>query len=435
MFVSAFFSSLFLYLEYNIAGYFLLFVSLLIVPVLAISDRIVFDGRALRRSGIIPSLWTRAKGIRRRLKLRDVEQVDSQSLRGIRRNGKVTYRYRTTFKGKGIHYSVVSGGASYRKFIRAILPLLDIDVLDARSIELRDHLIEPSIVFEKAKASAIPAPEVLENSMRSVRDRKRRDEAVSRREAGNNDQVKANALRSLANELRVSGALLQALEAFRRAVINSPRDGWLLFEFGRCMQAFAGAERNDRLHRRGTALMRLAEQRAGTDPELLTRLGETYVQVGDWKRAAAVFRRTADSFSDNFRAVRGLAEIALREGKIAHVIHNFAAAGRNTGNIALRRWTDGEMRYFSRLHEDDEYMELEVSRVNLLDSLGRARGFALTVAMIGLPLILAGLLLESSRFANVGWVAAGVAIVSWSILSVMQRMLAERIPFDLLERQ
>ncbi len=435
MFVAAFFSSLSLYLEYNYAGFFLLFLSLLIVPILAFSDRIIFDGRVLRRSGIVPSLWTRAKGIRRRLKIRDVEQVDSQSLRGIRRGGKVTYRYRTTFRGKGIQYSVVSGGAAYRRFIRSILPELDLDVLDARSIELREHLIEPSAVLERAKASAIPPPEVLENSMKAVRGRKRTDDAVSESPAGNLDPAKATALRSLANELRVSGALLQALEAFRRAVLYSPRDGWLLFEFGRCMQAFAGTESDDRLHRRGAALMRLAEQRAGTDPELLTRLGETYVQVGDWKRASSVFRRAADSFSDNFRAVRGLAEIALREGKIAHVIHNFAAANRNTGNTALQRWTKGEMQYFSRLHEDDEYMELEISRVNLLDSLVRARGFALTVAMVGMPLILAGLLLELSQVTNIGWVAACVAIVSWSVLSVMQRMLADRIPFELLERQ
>ncbi|CAN5731710.1 hypothetical protein BH24ACI3_BH24ACI3_07400 [soil metagenome] len=435
IFVLAFFSSLSLYLEYDIAGFLLLFFSFVIVPILAFSDRIVFDGRALRRTGIIPRLWTRAKGMRQRLKVRDVEQVDSQSLRGIRRNGKVSYRYRTTFRGKGIQYSVISGGARYRRFIRSILPRLDIDVLDARSIELREHLNDPAAVFERAKASAIPAPEVLENSIMAVRVRKKHDDRVSAKAAENLDPAKANALRALANELRVSGALLQALEAFRRALLFAPRDGWLLFEFGRCMQAFAGTERDDRLHRRGVALMRLAEQRAGTDPELLTRLGETYVQVGDWKRASSVFKRAADTFSDNFRAVRGLAEVALREGKIAHVIHNFAAANRNAGNTALRRWTKGEMEYFSRLHEDDEYMELEISRVNLLDSLVRARGFALAVAMVGMPLILAGLLLEIPLVTNVGWASAGVAIVSWSLLSVMQRMLADRIPFDLLERQ
>ena len=60
--------------------------------------------------------------------------------------------------------------------------------------------------------------------------------------------------------------------------------------------------------------------------------------------------------------------MALREGKIAHVIHHFSIANRLAETPSLRRWTQGETEYFSHLNSDDEYMELEISRVNMLET-------------------------------------------------------------------
>lgn len=181
-------------------------------------------------------------------------------------------------------------------------------------------------------------------------------------------------------------------------------------------------------------MMRLAEKRAGNDGELLSRLGESYFQVGDWRRASQVFRRTAENVGESFRSLRGLAELSLREGKIAHVIHNFAAANRLATSPALKRWSKGEVDYFSRLNEDDEYMELEVSRVNLVDSLAAWRSTALRVTAFGLPLIGSGILFQLELVANLGWALSGIAIIVWATLSVLERMLAARIPLDLVER-
>ena len=146
---------------------------------------------------------------------------------------------------------------------------------------------------------------------------------------------KADYLRRLANELRLSGYLLQALETFRRALVLNPRSAWLLFDFARCLYSFAGAEHNEKMEKKALAALRLAEKRAGNDGELLARLGEIYFQYGDWRRARRAFQKALEAAGESFRSVRGLAEIALREGKVAHVIHQFSTANRLAETSAL----------------------------------------------------------------------------------------------------
>ncbi|MGQ0540399.1 MAG: tetratricopeptide repeat protein, partial [Blastocatellia bacterium] len=435
LFVASFFSSFLLYLEWNTAGFALLGGSLLILPFLAITDRIYFDGRRLRRTGLLPKLILRAFGSRDRLRLKDIEQVETQAQRAIKRAGSIQYRYRTSFRGKGVNFSFASGGEAYRKMIRAILPKLPSEVLDNRSLEIRDYLDERRSVLRRARSSNIPSGDVLENALRDLRSKKNERNAGVSEIVGPVESDKADGLRTLANELRISGAFLQAVEAFRRALVIKPKDPWLLYEFARCLHSFAGSERDDRLERRAEAMLRLAERRAGDDPDLLARLGESYFQIGDWRRAAQVFKRAVDRFGSNFRSVRGLAEIALREGKIAHVIHNFAAANRLTESSALKRWTKGEIDYFSRLNEDDEYMELEVSRVNLLDSLERSKRTSLRVSIAGLPVILYGLLFADDLVANIGWAISVIGVSVWLGMSVGRKMLESRIPFELLDEK
>lgn len=435
LFVASFFSSFLLYLEWNTAGFTLLAASILILPFLALTDRIRFDGRRVRRTGLLPRLVLRAFGSRDRLRLKDIEQVETQAQRAIKRAGSVQYRYRTSFRGKGVDFSFASGGEAYRKMIRAVLPKLPSEVLDNRSLEIRDYLDERRSVLKRARSSNIPSGDVLENALRDLRSKKNERSPVVSDIVGPIESDKADGLRTLANELRISGSFLQAVEAFRRALVIKPKDPWLLYEFARCLHSFAGSERDDRLERRAEAMLRLAERRAGDDPDLLARLGESYFQIGDWRRAAQVFKRAVDRFGSNFRSVRGLAEIALREGKIAHVIHNFAAANRLTDSSALKRWTKGEIDYFSRLNEDDEYMELEVSRVNLLDSLERAKRTSLRVSIAGLPVILIGLLFTDDLIANIGWAISVIGVSVWLGMSIGRKMLEPRIPFELLDEK
>ncbi|MGH9819342.1 MAG: hypothetical protein ACRD43_04160, partial [Pyrinomonadaceae bacterium] len=174
------------------------------------------------------------------------------------------------------------------------------------------------------------------------------------------------------------------------------------------------------------------EKRAGTDSELLARVGESYFQVGEWRRAGQVFRRITDTLGETFRSVRGMAEMALREGKIAHVIHQFYAADRLADSSALKRWAKTEADYFSRLNDDEEYLELEVSRMNLIERLEKYQRTGLRIVLFGFPLILIGVVAEDFTVANVGWAVSALAIALWSGLGLFQKLITGRIPFEMV---
>ncbi len=430
LFLATFFSGFLIYLEIDWAAALLFGAAWLFLPVLLWTDRIEFDGKKLQRTGILPNLWSAVNNSRSRIRLSDVEQVETQALRALKRGGNVFYRYRTTIRGKDTNFVFASGGEDYRLMIHQLFPRLPENVLDNRSIELRDYLAEPKETLMKAEFAQIPSAEVLENSFSEDKFWRLRRK---KKNFGAREIEKADYLHRLGNELRLSGYLLQALEAFRRALILNPKDARLIFDFARCLNSFAGSERSEKLYRKSLAALRLAEKRAGGDSDLMARLGESYFQFGDYQRAKTVFQKALDKAGESFRSVRGLAEIALREGKIAHVIHHFSNAQRLAENAALRRWTKNESEYFSRLNDDDDYMEMEVSRVNLLETLGNSKKTVLKIASFGFPFILIGVVTEESLMANLGWAVSCIALLVWTGLIFSQKMLSSRIPFELLE--
>lgn len=427
-FISLFITAFLIYLELDVYAAVLAATAFVVLPVLAVTDKITFDGRRIRRTGLIYRSGARSFGVRDRLKISDVEQVDTQVFRGIRRGGRMIFKFRTSIRGKGTVFVVLSGGRKFREFINAVLPELKPDVLDSRSIELRNYLSNPGDVLLRATTAKIPPSDVIEPSLTVGSKHARSIPAV---EISSGQE--ANSLRQLGNELRLAGSVVRALEVFRRALIIAPADAWLLFDSARCLYSYSGARRDAKLQRRAIALMRLAERRAGNDGELLSLIGESYSQMGDWHRAAAVFRRITETIGASFRSLRGLAEIALRDGKIAHVIHNFAEANRMSSTASLRRWTQAEVDYFTRLNNDEEYMELEVSRVNLLDSLARTRRTALRITLLGVLGIMIGVLLDENLVANVGWAVSFVALAVWAAMLIGRRMLEARIPFELVD--
>jgi len=425
--VASFAAAFLFYIEFDLFGLILFFASWIVFPVLAFRDEITFDGRRLRRTGFLPGTWTFLNGARSSLKLSDIEQVETHAVRALRRGGSIYYRYKTVIRGKGISLTIASGGRDFRKMVRAILTKLPDNILDTRSIELRDFLNDPKETLSRAEDSRIPSADALERTFRSVlRGRKPHTPTTSASE-------KFDELRSLANELRVSGHLLQAVEAFRRALLVRPTDARLIFEFARCLHSLAGVRRDNKLERRALAALRLSEMRAEDDGELLVRLGEWYFQIGEWRRAGNVFKTALDKIGENFRLARGFAELALREGKIAHVIHHFAAAGRVAETPSLRRWSKSEAEYFSNLNSDGEYMELEVARVNMLETVERSRKTALRIVFLGLVPIAIGVLVADYFVANIGWAISSVALVVWVGMIVISRMLVQRIPYHLVE--
>jgi tetratricopeptide (TPR) repeat protein len=427
-FLSIFFTAFFLYLERDFISGIFLALCLIVLPVLLWSDRIVLKGNKLTRTGLIPRFWNWLNNKSPSLMLTDIEQVETQALRALKRGGSVFYRYRTSVNGRGKSFVFASGSEDYRQMVHKLFGAVAVDALDNRSIELRDYLSEPKEILLRAEYAKLPSTDVLENSLNDfeITDRNLRS---SRRttQIGDSEIEKADNLRRLANELRLSGNLLQSLEAFRRALFLNPRDAWLIFEFARCLYSYADAERNQKLERKAKAALRLAEIRAGKDGELLSRLGESYFQYGDWERANLVFQKSLGAAAESFRSVRGLAEIALREGKIAHVIHHFATAIHFADTKALKRWAQGETEYFSRLNDDDDYMESEVRRINLLENIERGKTLALRIAISGFFTILLGIFLENT-LTNVGWACASVSLMIWVGLIMTRNLLAERNP-------
>ena len=429
--LGTFFSALLFYLEKDVAGFILFGLSWIFLPFFALNDRIMFDGKSLTRTGIVPRAWVWFNDSRRRLKLTEIEQVETQAIRALKRGGNVHYRYRTIVRGKGLSVAFASGGVDFRRMIKVILPRLTDNVLDIRSIELRDHLADPKETLMRAEFSRIPSADVLEGTLGKIGSRKAPNPVV-RNDLAPGDSEKVEELQSLANELRLSGYLLQALEVFRRALLIRPADARLLFEFARCLHSSGGVECDPKIERRAIAALRLSERYAGTDCDLLARLGESYFQIGEFRRAENVFQKILDKLGENFRAARGLAEMALREGKIAHVIHHFSAANRVAETPALRRWTKAETEYFSRLNSDDEYMEMEISRVNLLETFENSKKTALRIAALAFPAVIGGLLLDDDLIANVGWAVTTVSLLIWIGVIISMRMLSQRLPYDLI---
>jgi len=433
LFVATFFTAYFVYVELDALAAGIFLGSWIINSFLYFKDRIVFDGEQLRRSGLLPRLWNRLAKRPDKIEFRDIEQIETQALRAFRRGGKVFYRYRTSVHSRNQRFIFASGGEDFRKMVTTLFARVSDDVLDNRSIELRDYLRSPNETRKKLERERFPSSEVLEHSVGEFTKRNRaRQKTSTVDKPAEVERTKSKNLRELANELRMTGNLVQALEAFRRALHFDPNDPWLLFEFGRCLHSYAGLERNDRLKHRANAVLRLAESRANYDSTLLSRLGESYFQYGDWDRARFAFQKALNSADESFRSLRGLAEIALREGKIAHVIHHFAAAFHLTETAALKRWAIGETAYFTRLNNDDEYLEAEIRRINWLDGLERGKKMSLRFMLFGSAFILFGMV-SNELFSNLGWAIASVSLLLWIGFVLSSKFMSERTPLTEIE--
>ena len=88
--VLTFSSALLLKSERDLFAIVVVGIAWLIVPLLALTDRIEFDGETLRRRGPAPLLLRLTiLGRQKQLKVADFEKVDTQALRTLRRGGRV----------------------------------------------------------------------------------------------------------------------------------------------------------------------------------------------------------------------------------------------------------------------------------------------------------------------------------------------------------
>lgn len=301
--------------------------------VAAALDRIEFDGRTISRRGPVAFLLSRLARVRHKLSVSDVESITTEAIRINFANGDARLSYQTRISGEGVEVVIKSSRAGYVPFIRSLFHAAGPHKLDPRSFELFEYL-------EAGKA--MRGSPVLKSDISMM--------PVSR-------------LRSLGNSLRLAGRLAQASSYLRTAYEKEPRNPELLYEMARLFHTSAQTE-DARLLQRSDACLRLASRLASKEPELLERIGEAFVERLDYKRAADCFRRALEFDPARFRANIGLAEIALRDGKLAHVAHYYGAAAGN-GDRALARMARREAQYYERLMSDEDFLESELRRIRI----------------------------------------------------------------------
>ncbi|HET6862263.1 MAG TPA: hypothetical protein VFH91_04425 [Pyrinomonadaceae bacterium] len=398
-------------------------VAWLVVPALAFMDRIVFDGGSIRRQGPISAVMGLIYGYRKHLNVSDFELLETHAVRTLRRGGSVRYRYRTQIMGKGKEFVIASGGHGYRKLVRELFPLIHEDKLDNRTRDLRDYLNDPNVLSNKAKLSSLASEDVLDltTADRSLRMKQQRQPVV----VEPHDIERAHLLRRLGNELRVSGRLKEAAEAFRRSLKVTPRASWLLYDLARLLRSQASAQGDARLLSRARAALRLARIRAKDDVVLLPLIGESFLECGDTRQARRVLQDTVDLDYGNYKARLGLADLSLREGKLAHVIHHYHEAARVASETALARYARREADYYTRLNDDEDYLVTELRRISWLQNVTRVRKLAGRVTSVAILVALTGGFLDPLA-GSIGWSLASSALILWLLSVVVTRVLFSR---------
>jgi tetratricopeptide (TPR) repeat protein len=420
--VISFVAALLLRSDHDAWALLLIGVAIFIVPVFAFTDRIVFDGVAIRRQSPFFLLLQAVFGRQRKLAITDFEIVETNAVRTLRRRGAVRYRYRTQISGKGKDFVIASGGEAYRRLIRELLPLVHEDKLDTRSRDLRDYLCDPSFVNRKTQLSQLASEDVLDAATTAYRVG---GKAAAEAQVTPQDIERAHLLRRLGNELRVAGRLREGGEAFRRALNVTPRGAWLIYDFARLLRSQASAQADARLLLRAKAALRLASIRADDDLVLLPLIGESFLECGDARLARLTLQKTIDLDNGNYKARLGLADLALREGKLAHVIHHYHEAARVASEQSLARYAKQEGDYYMLLNNDDEYLTSELRRISWLQHVTRVRRLSPRVINLGILTALVGSFIDP-MVSSIGWSLASSALIVWLFSVALTQLLLNR---------
>ena len=158
---------------------------------------------------------------------------------------------------------------------------------------------------------------------------------------------------------------------------------------------------------------------------LLPLIGESFLECGDPRQARQALQKVVDLDSGNFKARVGLADIALREGKLAHVIHHYHEAARVSSEQALARYARSEGEYYMQLNNDDDYLATELRRINWLQTVTRIRRLALRVTNFSVLVALIGGFVDPLA-ASLGWSLASSALVIWLVTVAGTKALFHR---------
>ncbi len=367
---------------------------LLLAPVwvAAAFDRIEFDGSMLRHRGPMAFLL-RLLGLKRELGVAHIEKITTEATSVSMRSGTAKVSYRTRVSGRGVEIVLRSHRSSYLPFIKALFRAVGPHKLDPRSFELYEY-------FEA--------------------DQSIRDTPVLRSEIA---LMPAPLLRRIANSLRLAGRLAQASSYFRIAYEKEPRNPELLYEMSRFFRSSAQMD-DARLIQRSDACLRLASRLAGEEPDLLERLGEAFYERLDYKRATDCFRRALALEPNRFRSNVGLAEIALKDGKLAHVAQYYNAAASGP-DMTLARMAEREARYYERLASDEEFLERELRRISMANQIRwMRRAAALTFFLSWLVAVSAGRFYPQVEYFT--WALMAMTVIVWGGATFALRFFRRR---------
>jgi tetratricopeptide (TPR) repeat protein len=367
----------------------------LLLPIVlaAVFDRIEFDGKTLRHRGPLAFVLSTLFRLRRELEVSEIESIATATIKLSVATGDARISYHTVITGPRVEMVVRSYRSSYAPFIKALLRATGPDKLDPLSFEIFEY-------FETG--SALKNSPILKSDIAAM---------------------PASRLRRIGNSLRLAGKLTQASNYFRVAYEREPRDPQLLYEMARLFRSSADKD-DTRLLQRSDACLRLASRLAGDKPDLLQRIGEAFFERLDYKRASGCFHRALALDPSHFRANMGLAEIALRDGKLAHVAHFYNAAAASS-DAALARKAGREARFYERLMLEDGFIEAEIRRVKLTNHITWARRFASTIFFIAwLAGGVAGRF--SSTVEQFGWAIMATSSVLWCAAVFSLRYLLRR---------
>ena len=146
---------------------------------------------------------------------------------------------------------------------------------------------------------------------------------------------------------------------------------------------------------------------------------------------------TDDKATVEYNGMTATFEDALRDGKLAHVIHQYREAARAASEKQLASFARREADYYALLNDDDDYLAVELRRISWLQHSLRVRRLAALVTNASILVALIGPYFDAS-IAGICWSLASSSLVAWisslfviKILGTRRGPRLERSGFDL----